>query len=116
MVLSRVDNCPLPNIGLTLEAIDELQMFGMTLSKVSLNAVLKVEENKFDEAPKYIKSSTEQGKEIDLEKLEESPHIHLGESNFPTTVISNGKSMTDYFTCFVFFFLFSFFCSINDCG
>ena len=76
--------------GLTLEAMDQLQELGLTVSSKSLTNLLKVEASRRDDAANLIKESTENGVEINLAELQLTPHIHLGKSNFPTRLIDNG--------------------------
>ena len=78
-------------VGLTLEAIDQLQHGGVTVSSTSLTNLLKVEELKCWDAAELIKSSTEQHLDLNLDELQRTPHIHLGESNYPTQIIDNGR-------------------------
>ena len=77
--------------GLTIEAIDQLQHGGLTVSSKALNQLLKVEESRCLAAAELIKKSTEQQLDIDVEELKRTPHIHLGETNYPTQIVDNGK-------------------------
>ena len=72
------------------DAISQLQQIGLTIGKTSLNTLLKVEMEKCEDAARLIKTTTEKGEELDLEEMSRLPHIHLGESNFPTRTIDNG--------------------------
>ena len=82
--------------GLTVEAIDQLQHGGLTVSGKALSQLLKVEESRCLAAAELIKKSTEQQLDIDVEELKRTPHIHLGESNYPTQIVDNGKYTSLY--------------------
>ena len=73
-----------------MEAINQLQHGGMTVSGTSLNQLLCVEEGRCFDALELIRTSTEQQLDIEVEQLKRTPHIHSGETNFPTQIIDNG--------------------------
>ena len=76
--------------GATDELIDQTNAFGLTVSTATMKRLTQSELDTHNSALSYIGSCTATGQKCNLSDLHEKPHIHLGESNFPTKLVQNG--------------------------
>lgn len=75
---------------MSIEACDQLQEMGLTISQTSTKDILKKEMEDYNLIGVTLKEQVEKGKHLDPSQLEIMPHLHLGKSKFPTEIVSNG--------------------------